>query len=438
MRVVDKLRLYVNEGIENGYFRKGSRLPSYNKLKEKFSTSYATVSLAMSKLEAEGLVNIEKGTGTFIAGGTPLAIKFYCLESTLDFVSYKELLQKHLKKNDISLEVEFIDKKQLNFDCLNEDSSKSYKAILVENSYATNSSDFNFEKIQIDEVNDCLSNFPYLQIGFSIPYYSFSYQIATNCKLLEKIGLEVKNGTDNLSWWENYASICRKNSIIPAEFAWGEKARWPVSSVLGLFFALRINEKNSVKSLSDFRNGYFNTPAGYRLLEILKTCEFNSNANAFFENRSAINLWMGSWLAAQNGKRPERTLEDVHVLPYHYKKRKLCCKRTTRLQCYMHQDISTEEKLRLWELQRLIQSKEFQKEFCSLTGALSIRNDLSKNDYSWYDKRYAAFVPEKNDIIIESEIFNSNMMAYMTGVFEQAIFYGNSNEIVLKCLDAKL
>lgn len=438
VRVIDKIRQYINEGIESGHFRKGSRLPSYNKLKDKFCTSYATVSLAMSKLEAEGLINIEKGTGTFIAGGTPLVIKFYCLEATLDFVSYKKLIQKHLRKNDISIEIEFEDRSKLDFKCLTENRNRNYKAILVENSTSPNYPNINSKRVHLHNELDTWDDLSELYMGFSVPFYSFSYQMGVNLKIMRDIGIDPKVFDGNLLWWDRYVDLCQKNGLPPAEFSWGKAGKWLASKTLGLFFSQKINETNSEESVFEQKLPYFETSAGRRVLEIIKSCEFTEGKNGFYENRSAVNFFQGSWIAVQNGNRTGIEVDDLEIIPYQHGNRKICYTSTTFLQCYMPSSISPEERLRLWELQKIISSKEFQKDFCSLTGALSTRSDLKPEDYGWFDEKVSGFIPQKNDIVINDNIFSSNMIAYMTGIMEQYFFYDADIDNVLKCLDAKI
>lgn len=62
-----QLRDWLAQQIENGAYPYGSRLPSENDLATRFGISRQTVRQAVGALEADGLVNRVRGSGTFVA-----------------------------------------------------------------------------------------------------------------------------------------------------------------------------------------------------------------------------------------------------------------------------------------------------------------------------------------------------------------------------------
>jgi DNA-binding GntR family transcriptional regulator len=59
----------IRQKIKEGALQSGSLLPSQLELARKFSTSVMTVRQALSVLEAEGLIVLKQGVGTFVATG---------------------------------------------------------------------------------------------------------------------------------------------------------------------------------------------------------------------------------------------------------------------------------------------------------------------------------------------------------------------------------
>lgn len=106
LRTIDQIRKYINDGIANQKLQPGSSLPSCYEFTKLCSGSYATVRSALSKLQAEGLVQVENGVGSFLAGGKPLTIRLNVIDKSLSLDHTRELLEKYLAGKNLNLQLE--------------------------------------------------------------------------------------------------------------------------------------------------------------------------------------------------------------------------------------------------------------------------------------------------------------------------------------------
>lgn len=444
MRAIDKIRNYINSGRESGALCPGARLPSYHNLMEMFGGSYATIRSAMAKLEKEGLVDILNGTGTFVAGARKFNIDIYCLPTTLEFERFSELLEKYIAANDLHINIRLKNVFNLIRHEETVKPSEECKAILIECPPGMN---YNITGLYsfwgydgYEQVIDSLIAFPNHDMSVALPFYSFSGQLGVNCNLLRKTGFPAERITGDFKWWEEFVAACGKVGVIPATSDWPRDAKWPFGKLCNLFFALKINELDSVESLYALKKPYFNTTAGRRMLEIMRNCTLCDvgKGESFCEGNSVMDFLVGSWIATQNKHRPNVNIDELKVIPYRFGDKKIFSMVTNSVQTHLHSSITAEEKNRVWEFLKILLSKDFQKEFCGLTGALSVRNDMRPEDYAWFCDDFAPFMPEAGDIVIYENIFNRSMKAYLTGLFEQFKLFGADIDVILQCMDAKI
>lgn len=68
----ERIKRFIQQGIDAGDWASGTRIPSENQLAAKFSLSRMTVNRAIKELEADGVVERVQGKGTFVAPPRPL------------------------------------------------------------------------------------------------------------------------------------------------------------------------------------------------------------------------------------------------------------------------------------------------------------------------------------------------------------------------------
>lgn len=94
--VVDLVVAQIEEMILQGILREGSRLPAERELAERFDVSRPKVREALKRLEANGLINVRHGEGTFVATLTgqamlPALIDLYARHGVgfYDYLEYR-------------------------------------------------------------------------------------------------------------------------------------------------------------------------------------------------------------------------------------------------------------------------------------------------------------------------------------------------------------
>jgi GntR family histidine utilization transcriptional repressor len=68
----ERIKSHIVDGIQEGRWESGERLPSENQLADRFSLSRMTVNRAIKELESAGVVERIQGKGTFVAPPKPL------------------------------------------------------------------------------------------------------------------------------------------------------------------------------------------------------------------------------------------------------------------------------------------------------------------------------------------------------------------------------
>ena len=98
-----------------------------------------------------------------------------------------------------------------------------------------------------------------------------------------------------------------------------------------------------------------------------------------------------------------------------------------------------DERLRIWELMKIMVSRDFQLDYCSLTGMISAANDILPEEYLWNrDNRYAAFFPgNKGEVFYPRLFFPMRQMAMFSILLENWKIYHASEEETLERLELK-
>ena len=444
MRTIDKIRNFINQKLVSGQLRAGSRLPSSNEMMKLFETSYNTVRSSLRKLSEEGLVDVDNGRGSFIAGAKQLDVVFYCLPTIVEFDQLEKLLTAHIKKKLLHVNLHLKNVYQLIKGLETGAPDNVNKAVIIE---CAPEMTYNIPGLynftEYDGYSDLLAKLlPAAKetMNGGLPYYSYTSQLAVNGTLLKKTGFSKKSITSDFLWWDDFTQACRKANICPATFDWSQEAKWPFGSLYCPFFSLKLHETNSVEALLTPRRPYFEGYAGKRLLKIIGDSEFSISPAfaSFYRGGSVMNLSQSSWITVQNKIRSNINIDDLQIIPYSLNGKRIINMQTNNLHTYISPTANTEEKSRIWKLLQMLLSKSFQKDFCSISGAVSVRKDLMAKDYAWYCDDFAPFMPTADDIIIHSKIFSRSMKAYFTALIEQYKFNHADQDVILRFMDNRI
>jgi DNA-binding transcriptional regulator YhcF (GntR family) len=442
-RVIDRLRTYIVDRKESGHFNVGDKLPSYHELKEMFSTSYATVRSAMAALQEEGLVDLVHGNGTFIAGSRLLDIEIYYQQTTPFPKEFSEIIDKYIKRSGLHLRVSLKDVSEIISYEKSPYPTGSCRAVIVVCPAGANfimgASSF-VEYPDYREVMNELEVSPDSERSASIPFFYFGQQMAFNERIMRETGLNAEDLTGDFKWWGKYAGECAKRGYSPISFRWDREAKWTFYNLYNLWLSLKVNEIDPIENIYELSKPYFNCSSGRTLLQVFKdsSCEAAQD-EAFYDGSAGMISTAGSWiaLAVKNGRLDKVCEDGLKIVPFKKGNRKIHSINANTLKTCFNPDASTEEKNRIWNFIKLLVSKEFQKDFCSISGALSVRKDMKASDYAWYAPQYAEFLPGKDDIIVNN-VFDREQKAYLTALVEQFKFYGADRDTILKCMDHRL
>ncbi len=439
MKTIDRIRKYINGQVKAGSITPGSKLPSYRELCDICGGSYVTVRSAVVKLQSEGLIEIRNGSGTYLAGGRNLKVRLNINIAALPVRQMEQLLHKHLAGRNLNLEIEVCPLHKL-------DEGKALKSDRAMIFIFQTGESVNLPPAELDKFSGYGNLVKELNIVNKIksrtmlPFATYNYQIGVSQEILRKIGFDRRRMTEDFSWWDEYAACCRKHGIHPASQHWHEKTTWRFAQLAGLMLSLiDCDSLNFRKNLP-----VFDSDGGRRFLEIIRDTHFYRSVpghEAFFNGKAGMCFSVGSWVTRQNLsiERPDIAVDELDILPFRRNGRRIFPTFVDYLQSYLADDLSVEERNRVWQLIELMLSREFQLDYCNLTGMISPRKDTQPEEYSWNcNRRWDAFIPDKSDLIFyEDQLFVPESNAALTMLLEDFRLYGADMDLILKRMDKK-
>ena len=446
MTNLERVRRYIIREKEQGKLKSGDKLPSYNEFTEMFQVSYQTVSSIFGKLSKEGLVETRKGSGTYLAGGSSLKVLINIHPTTISVSCMRKLLNKHLANANLHLEFEIRPVQNLADPVMRSRAAGEFKAALsvhpvcVEDDQLppTPLSQFaDYRKIlnglnAIEGVNyDC-----------ALPFTQNSYLIGVNVQLLEKLGWKKQDLTPGFKWWDRFVQDCRRSGILPASADYVRTGTLLFQEFQNLLPVLLPYSDAKYKGGTPL----FHTPEGQRYLQIVRDTETITETlddpRSFYRNGAVFCWRCGSWLTVQNHApgRPDKAVDGLAFLPY----RDVDGNRITVfdqdcLKAYLRHDILPDERLRVWELMKIMVSREFQMDYCSASGTISAARDILPTEYYWNRRNeHADFFPEKNGEVLYPRLFFSmKQVAMFSLLLENWKFYHASGEETLERMELK-
>jgi hypothetical protein len=131
--------------------------------------------------------------------------------------------------------------------------------------------------------------------------------------------------------------------------------------------------------------------------------------------------------------------DELKIIPYMHNGRIMYYFRQTTLSTYTREYLSDGEKHRLWELVKLILSRQFQLEMTDRLGIISVRRDIGPRDYSWNTRPdFNYFIPQPGGLVIKGNIIKDYIIFVFSTLIEQAVFFGADPGQILELCDRKL
>lgn len=446
MTNLERVRNYISREKRLGKLKSGDRLPSYNEFTEMFQISYQTVSSIFGKLSKEGLVETRKGSGSYLAGGNSLKVLLNIQPTTISVSAMRRLLNKHLANANLHLDFVIRPVQQLADPAVRRRTAGEFKAALSIHPIRVSDEQLPAALLtQFPDYRKVLDNLNVIDgvdYECSLPFNQNSYLIGVNRMLLEKAGWRMEDLTPDFLWWDSFVESCRRAGILPASADYVREGALLFQEFQNLLPMLRPDAAEN----RDAATALFRTPEGRRFLKIVRDTETItetlSDPRSFYRNGAVFTWRCGSWLTVQNHapERPDKAVDGLAFLP---------CRKPDGtpfsifdqncLKAYLRPDILPDERLRIWELMKIMVSREFQLDFCSLTGTISAADDILPTEYFWNrDNRCADFFPAKGEEILYPRLFfDMRQIAMFSMLLENWKFYHASEEETLERLDLK-
>ena len=445
MRIIDQIRKHLQDPDLASQFQPGAKLPTYSQLAEIFSCSYATVHKAMAQLQREGIVNIENGKGSYIAGSDDLLVDFFLVDHDLPFYRWDKLLQKYLSSHALNIRYRLHSIRELRQPGRMAEILRDCQAVISTPSPGSVDPRFHQNNFLLfpdyAEVLSCFDSPSFMSVSGFFPFSMFTYQMGVNTALLHKTGFQVEDLCGGFDWYPTFSDTCCKKGISPHSMQWDISEYWGFSACSHIIALLKANAGWDTSQVP-VQAPFFNSQAGRLFLKIMRDCQLDEE-HSFFCNGSVLQFNLGSWISVQNQNRDyaKINVSPLKVLPYRdQKQRQLCTCNIEYLDSYQNPRLNMNQKKRFWKLIKILLSRDFQLDYCNAAGALSLRKDIRPQDYQWNrNGEFNAFIPEKNArYLYLSEMFPPPCSAALAVLLENYLFHHADGDEVLLRMDEKL
>ena len=190
----------------------------------------------------------------------------------------------------------------------------------------------------------------------------------------------------------------------------------------------------------------FNTPEGERFFRIVDEMEFltpdSPASRNFYRNGAVLSFSVGSWITVQNHSQshPEKAVDHLGIVAYRNRLgEKIVLVGPSSLRAFFRHDIRIDERKRVWELMKIMVSREFQIALCSETGNVSPNRLVQPSDYRWNVTPDAAnFIPGDSDhVFYDSDLFALPQKVMLSIFLENYRFFNAPLKETLQRMDIK-
>lgn len=447
MTNTDKVREWIVGQKQSGNLKPGDKLPSYKEFMDLFHISYLTVSHTLNKLAREGLVECRRGSGTYLAGGNELTVLLNIHPTTISFDRMRKLLNKHLANADLHLNIELAAVEEMNNPVHRDEIARKYKAALSLYPFPRNEVELPPADLtrmpDYREVVASLVQVDGIPCDSALPFTFCSYQLGVNRDLLKKTGMRLEQLAPGFDWWEEFVSRCKKADLLPASLDYTENSVYLFQDFLQLLFALVPYDARKYEGVQPL----FDTPEGHRFLRIIRDTEpivdVLHDRRSFFHNGVVLYFQLGSWITVQNkeSNRQDKEISDLEIVPYRTPDgRKICFLDSDCLKAYFRYDTTLEEQKRVWELMKIMVSRDFQVDYCGASGLLSANRGILPTEYFWNrTNRWHGYFPEADDMVVYGKThFSPNLRASLSVLLENYRFFHADASETLRRMDGKM
>ena len=434
MRAVDHLRNYILTRIKDENLPRGTRLPSLREIAKETGFNYLTVRNSMKVLEQSGLVEIRNRDGLYIPGKKTLTVHINIVPTNLPIPDFHRLLKKHLANLDLNLNIELHPVEML--DSSINSQQRASPAVLSMYRLSTFAGAPTTSFYGYPGYDELVSHLEFPEGMYqenSFPFAYFTYQLGVNRNLLEQTGFTPEDLTPEFDWWDSYVLQAKKAGFNPASSGVDINSFLPLLLSLNPFTPEKYTGKQPL----------FNTPEGKRFLRIIKDWHYSHDdmdPKCFYQNGAGLHFNENSWITVQNlnPKYPSKKVTSLEVVPFQDAKgNKTLLIGGWKLGAYLNQNLRVDERDRIWELMKLMLSREFQLEYCGMTGLISFYKGICPGEYFWNRTgEWNVFFPKENTSKILNEVlFKGEIRSKLSVLLENYLFYGASLDFTAKRMD---
>ena len=434
MRAVDHLRNYIQNRIKEENLSRGTRLPSLREIAKETGFNYLTVRNSMKVLEQSGQVEIRNRDGLYIPGKKTLTVHINIVPTNLPIPDFHRLLKKHLANLDLNLNIELHPVEILDSSINSQQRASSAVLSMYRLSTFAGAPTTSFYGYPgYDELVSHLEFPKGMYQENSFPFAYFTYQLGVNRNLLEQIGFTPEDLTTEFDWWDSYVLQAKKAGFNPASSGVDINSFLPLLLSLNPFTPEKYTGKQAL----------FNTPEGKRFLWIIKDWHYSHDdmdPECFYQNGAGLHFNENSWITVQNlnPKYPSKKVTSLEVVPFQDAKgKKTLLIGGWKLGAYLNQNLRVDERDRIWELMKLMLSREFQLEYCGMTGLISFYKGICPGEYFWNRTgEWNVFFPkETSSKILNEVLFKGEIRSKLSVLLENYLFYGASLDFTAKRMD---
>ena len=443
---LSNVKSWLEKQIVSGKLKPGAKLPSIKELMEMFDISYMTVSRILSALSREGLIETRRGSGSYLCGNKPLTVLVCIAPSMLSFERFHELLKQYTDQAELNIEFEFCSASAILDPGMRRKMQERYAAVLS-TSYVNENlpmlppallSQFpDYKKVMSE-----LKPVPGHSYDYALPFLEVVYQMGVNQKLLSEVGYEPEQLTGDFLWWDDFVRKCRKKHLTPASMDYTKASWFLIQSFFSVLLALLPYSKEKYEG----EEPMFNTPEGERFFRIVDEMEFltpdSPASRNFYRNGAVLSFSVGSWITVQNHSQshPEKAVDHLGIVAYRNRLgEKIVLVGPSSLRAFFRHDIRIDERKRVWELMKIMVSREFQIALCSETGNVSPNRLVQPSDYRWNVTPDAAnFIPGDSDhVFYDSDLFALPQKVMLSIFLENYRFFNAPLKETLQRMDIK-
>lgn len=429
MTTVQKLRNYITGEMAAGRLKPGDSLPGLRRICNDLGCFYTTAQRAVKELGREGVLRIEHGRGAFLTGDQALEIEIAWAFDVIGRDELAALIRKHLAGTGLNLELHLVE---------------------IDSPLPENTPPMPRLSVDAHETGSELNHLPgydkwkKMLPGATLLHLPFTFAphaIGVNLDLMDKIGFPAGRMTGGFQWFAEYAEKAARAGFYPMsrEFRKIPSMNW----ALGILMELSGGRREILSGGVPF----YTTAAGHLFLEIARNTHFYSamqdtpEEDSFYRGGSGLAPLVGSWITAQNQSsfRPDMRVPHLgfrnYLLP---DGRRLLPTNRQRLSVRIPEDFDDARLARLAGLIEVLLSKEFQIDYCRMTGMLSERNDIPYSEYFPMDAESRKLLPGPDSVSISfSEPYIYPVMTAMQALLETALEIPECSERILQKMDIR-